>query len=67
MLLNLIHKKSVAASTITARMLKKHQRTPPLVYKKSDNFTKLGKLLEMAHLGQSEFVPRKSNKADGTP
>ena len=66
MLLNLLYKKSVAASTITARMLKKHQRSPPLVYTKSDNFTKLDKLQDMAHLGLSEFVPRKSNKAEGT-
>ena len=64
---NLIYKKSVAASTITARMLKKNQRTPPLVHTKSDNFTKLDKLQDMAHLGLSEFVPRKSNKAEGTP
>jgi len=33
----------------------------------SDNITKLGKLLEVAHLGLSEFVSLKSNKAECLP
>ena len=48
-------------------MLKKHWRTPPGVHTKSGNFTKLGKLWEMAHLGLSEFVSLESNKAESLP
>ena len=33
----------------------------------SYNITKLGKLLEMAHLGLSEFVSLESNKVEGMP
>ena len=42
-------------------------KTASKVLIKSDNITKLVKLLEVAHLGQSEFVSLKSNKAEGMP
>ena len=59
-----IFKKILTASTKLASLLTK---TASLVLITSDNITKSGKLLEVAHLGLSEFVSLKSNKAEGMP